>query len=83
MLYRQHKILTILCVRAVMSDSATPWTSQPDSSFYGILQARILEWVAFPSPGHLPDPGVKSRSPALQAGSLQSESPGKPHSFIN
>ena len=26
MLYRQHKILTILCVRAVVSDSATPWT---------------------------------------------------------
>ena len=27
------------------------------SSVHGILQASILEWVAFPSPGHLPNPG--------------------------
>ena len=26
------------------------------SSVHGILQAKILEWVAIPSPGHLPDP---------------------------
>ena len=28
------------------------------SSICGILQARILEWIAFPSPGDLPDPGI-------------------------
>ena len=46
-----------------------------------ILQARILEWVACPSPGNLPDPGsepVSPASPALQAGSLPTEPPGKP-----
>ena len=32
--------------------------SLPGSSVLGILQARILEWVAFPSPGDLPDPGL-------------------------
>ena len=32
--------------------------SPPGSSVHGILQARILEWVALPSPGGLPDPGV-------------------------
>ena len=26
-----------------------PWTSPPGSSVHGILQARILEWVAVPS----------------------------------
>ena len=31
----------------------------PVSSVYGILQARILEWVAFPSLGNLPDPGTE------------------------
>ena len=31
----------------------------------------------FPSPGDLPDPAVELESPALQADSLQSESPGK------
>ena len=30
----------------------------------------------FPSPGNLPDPGIESRSPALQADSLWSEPPG-------
>ena len=45
---------------------------------HGILQARILEWVAIPSPGDLPNPGIKPRSPALQADSLPSEPPGKP-----
>ena len=32
----------------------------------------------FPSPGDLPNPGIKPRSPALQADSLPEESPGKP-----
>ena len=41
--------------------------SRPGSSVHGILQARILEWVSFSSPGHLPNPGIESRSPALQA----------------
>ena len=34
--------------RSVMSDFATPWTGFPGSSVYGMLQARILEWVAIP-----------------------------------
>ena len=35
--------------------------------------------LPFPSPGDLPDPGVEPGSPALQADSLPSEPPGKPH----
>ena len=31
----------------------------------------------FPFPGHLPDPGIEPRSPALQADSFLSELPGK------
>ena len=38
-----------------------------DYTGHGILQARILEWVALPFSRHLPNPGVKPRSPALQA----------------
>ena len=91
--------------------------SLPSSSVHGILQARILEWVAlvkvkllsrvglfatpwtaayqappsmgfsrqeywsglpFPSPEDLPDPGIKPRSPTLQADALTSEPSGKP-----
>ena len=46
---------------------------------YGVLQARILEWVAFPSPGDLPNPGIEPRSPTLQVDSLRAEPPGKPN----
>ena len=46
------------------------------SSVHGIFQARILEWVTIS--GDLPDPGIKLRSPALEADSLPSEPPEKP-----
>ena len=42
--------------------------SLPGSSVHGILQARILEWVAMP--GDLPNPGMEPGSPALQVDSL-------------
>ena len=45
----------------------------PDSSVHGIFQARILVWLPFPSPGDLPDPAIKLRSPTLQADSLPPE----------
>ena len=45
---------------------------------HGILQARILEWVAIPSPGDLPNLGIKPRSPTLEADSLPVEPPEKP-----
>ena len=41
-----------------------------DYTVHGILQARVLEWVAFPFSGDLPDPGIEPRSLALQADSL-------------
>ena len=34
-------------------------------SVHGILQARILEWVAFPPPGDHPDSEIEPRSPRL------------------
>ena len=37
---------------------------------YGISQARILEWVAFPAPGGLPNPGIEPEAPASQGDSL-------------
>ena len=61
---------------------ATPWTTAHQTPLStGILQARILEWVAMLSPpGDLPNPGIEHRSPALQADSLPAEPPGKPKS---
>ena len=45
--------------------------SPPGSSVHGILQARILEWVACPPAGDLPNPGIEPTSltsPALPGG---------------
>ena len=53
------------------------WDSM-DYTVYGILQARIMEWVSFPSPKDLPNPEIEPRSPTLQVDPLPSEPPGKP-----
>ena len=52
--------------------------SPPGSSVYGILQARILEWIAIPSPEDLPNPGIELMSPALVGKFFTTEPPSKP-----
>ena len=63
---------------SVVSEYVTPWTIvRKAPSAYGILQARILEWVAISlSPEDLPNLGIESRSPTLRAYSVLSEPPG-------
>ena len=62
-----------------MSNSCNPMEcSPPGTSVCGVSQARILEWLPFPSPGDLPDPGIKSLSPALQVDFLLTEPRGEP-----
>ena len=55
-----------------------PTLCEPMDIVHGILQVRILEWEAFPSPGYLPNPGIEPKSPTLQEDSLPAEPPGKP-----
>ena len=56
-----------LLSHSVVSNSLRPrGLSQAPLSMW-IVQARILEWIAIPPPGDLPNPGIKSRSPALPA----------------
>ena len=65
--------------RSIMSDPAAPWTvALQDPLSVEIHQARILDGLPCPSPGVFPNPGIKPRSPALQADFLPSEPPGKP-----
>ena len=51
--------------------------SPPGFSVHGLLQARILEWEAFPFSRGSSQPRIKPRSPALQVDFLPSESPVK------
>ena len=44
----------------------------------GFSRQEYWSGLPFPSTGDLPDPGIKPRSPALQADTLTSEPPEKP-----
>ena len=76
--------ITMLCCatlsRSVMSDCLRPHGLQPTSLLWsrGILQARILEWVAMPSSNVSSKSRDQTRSPTLQVDSLPSKPPGKP-----
>ena len=53
----------------------TPWTVPLSMGF---PRQQYWSGLPFPSLGDLPDPGIKPRSPALQADSLPAEPQGKP-----
>ena len=62
-----------------MSDSVTTWTVAHQALLsMGFSGQEYWSWLPFSSPGDLPDPGIESGSPALQADSLPTEPPGKP-----
>ena len=54
----------------------TPWTVVHQAPLpMGMLQARILEWVAMLSSRVSSEPSIEPGSPALQVDSLPSEPP--------
>ena len=57
--------------------------SPSGSSVHGDSPGKILEWVAMPSSLDLSNPGVESKSLALQADSLPFELPEKPQHLYN
>ena len=58
---------------------AIPWTVAHQAPLsMGFSRQKYWSGLPFPSPGDLPDPGIKPRSPALEADALTSEPPGKP-----
>ena len=61
----------------------TPWTVAYQVPLsVGFSRQEYWNGLPFPSPGDPHDPGIKPWSPALQADSLPTESPGKPHKCI-
>ena len=58
----------------------TPWTVAHQAPL-SMRFSRQEYWsgLPFPSPGDLPNPEIKPRSPTLQAVTLTSEPPGKPY----
>ena len=61
----------------------TPWTSACQAPL-SVEFSRQEYWrgLPFPSPGDLPDPGIKPTSPALAGGFFTTAPPGRPQLFI-
>ena len=66
------------CWKVKVAQSCPTLWNPKDCVVHGILQARILKWVAFPFSGDLPNLGIELRSPTLQADSLPAEPQRKP-----
>ena len=47
----------------------------------GFPRQEYWSGLPFPSPGDLPDPGIKPMSPALAGGFFTTEPPGKPEEY--
>ena len=65
-----HTDMKVLVAQECLTLSDPMDYSPPGSSVLGILQARILDWVAIPSSRDLHDPGIKPGPPALQVKGL-------------
>ena len=65
--------------RSVVSSSATPWIVARQSPLsMGILQARILEWVAMPSSSGSPQPRDQTHVSCTAGRFFTTEPPGSP-----
>ena len=92
---KYYKITKVFCIPppilyccyliSVMSDSfAIPWTVAHQAPLsMAFPRQEYQSGLPFPPPGHLPDPGIEPRSPALQADSLPTELPGKSLCLLN
>ena len=77
---RQLSASLVLFNRSVLYDSfATPWTVAHQAPLStGFPRQEYWSGFPFPSPGGLPDPGIKPSSCALAGGFLATEPAGKP-----
>ena len=82
-------IYTLLYIECCLVAKSCPSLCKPmdysplGSIVYGISQARILEWVPFPSPTDIPNPGTEPEFPALAGRFFTTEPSGKPHCIQN
>ena len=72
-------VVCVLVARSCLTLCDPKDYSLTGSAVHGVLQARILNRLPFPSPGDLPNPGMELGSPTLQEDSLPSEPTGKPY----
>ena len=80
-LYKEYHLNLHLCVQSHFSSIglfATLWIAAYQALLsMGFSRQEYWSGLPFPSPGDLPNPGIKPRSPTLQADTLTSVPPGK------
>ena len=65
------------CMLSHVQLFVTPWTVAHQAPLsMGFSRQEYSSGLPFPPPGYLPDPGIKSASPALAGGFFTTESPG-------
>ena len=70
------KIHLCMLSRSVTSDSVTPWTVACQAPLsMGFPRQEYWSGLSFPTPGDLPDPGIKPTSPALAGRLFTTEPP--------
>ena len=74
--YSHFGFRKVVLSHSVMSNSAIPWTVARQTTL-SLEFSRKEYWsgLPYPLPGDLLNPGIESRSPALQADSLPPEPP--------
>ena len=71
--------ISYVCLVAQLCLTVTPWTMPARLLCpWGFSRQEYWSELPFPSPGDLPNPGIKLASPAWQADSLPLAPPGKP-----
>ena len=81
-----EKFMVILLFhRSVVSDPfATPWIVARQAPLsMAFPRQEYYSGLPFPSPGDLPDPGIKPTSPALASEFCTTELPGKLYIFYH
>ena len=79
-----NNILSPLLVAQSCPTLVALWTVTYQAPLYmGFSRQGYWSGLPFPSPGDLPDPGIKPRSPALQADALPSKPQGKSSIIFN
>ena len=73
-----HLYQVLFVVDLLFSCYVVPNSCLQDASVHEIFLARIWSGKPFPSPRHLPDPGIKPASPALKVDSLPRSHHGSP-----
>ena len=77
-----HVVIVVVLSLIQLQLFATSWTVALQAPLsMGFSRQEHWSGLPFPSPRDLPNPGIKSISPALAGGFFTTEPPGKPRSF--